>query len=257
MLMVGCTQAPSEANVETALAETQSAQSISTSIGRTQTAHANQTQNAAREATSNAISTEIASRPTKTRTPTRTSTSIPEPLHYEGSGDDIVELDSSVASWQPALIHMEYGGSGNFIVWGYDAQGEHTDLLANIIGNYSGTRLLNISDNEITTRLSVEANSSWTIDIFPFHFNYLTVVNVPGTYEGSGDTVLVLSGNPDTISANATGRSNFVLWAWTSDDRDLIFNEIAPYSGRAILPIDTILLEILAESLFTLEITSR
>lgn len=192
--------------------------------------------------------------PTNTPLPTATNTPLPQPIVLTGSGDSIVDIQK----WDgPALLQARYTGGGNFIIRNYPANGtEYIDLLVNIIGAYEGLVPLDLFDDEFTARLEIKASGPWEIQVLPFET--IKKVSLPATYNGKGDDIFALvGGTPDTIKADASqARSNFIVQGIDSR-QSLIFNEIAPYTGTAILDPETFILIIHAEGPWTLEISTR
>jgi hypothetical protein len=189
--------------------------------------------------------------PTDTPLPTFTSTPPPEPIVLSGAGDSVVDIQK----WDgPALAHIAHNGGGNFAVWNSDANGDHIDLLINTIGAYQGTVPIDFLEREDTHRFEIKAGGAWEIQILPL--DMIRKENIPGTVQGTGDEVLSIAGTPDLITANATGSGNFAVWSY-GDGRDLVFNEIAPYSGTATLDGDTFILVIKATGPWSIEVTTR
>lgn len=191
-------------------------------------------------------------RPTYTPRPTSTPTPRPEPIVLTGSGDSVVGFEK----WKgPALAHIVYTGSGNFVVWNYGPDGEKIDLLVNTIGQYEGTRPLDFMDDD-TVRFEVESSGQWKIEVLPL--DHIRVEEVPGIIEGIGDDVVALIGKePDLLKVDASSaRSNFVIWGY-GKGVDLLVNEVAPYSGTVVVSRDTFILVIEAEGPWTIEVTAR
>ncbi|MGB7118084.1 MAG: hypothetical protein WBD56_18260, partial [Anaerolineales bacterium] len=189
--------------------------------------------------------------PTPTPRPTRTPTPIPQPIVLTGSGDAVVDIEKDDSA---ALVHITYTGSSNFVVWNYGTDGEKIDLLINTIGSYDGTRPLDFLADEHTARFTVESSGQWVIEVLPLQ--EIRTVNVPGTFDGSGDDVINLSGSdPDLLKIDASqAKSNFVIWGY-GNGMDLLINEIAPYDGVIIAGKDTSILVIEAEGPWTIEVT--
>lgn len=170
---------------------------------------------------------------TKTRTPTPTAA----PVTQSGSGDTIVDLKN--IGWKTgtqALIYITHQGArGNFIVENYDAGNNRIDLLVNEIGNYEG--LLPFDWFEESARISIKARGDWTIELIPLSPTAGHSLTVPGKYESDlmADVVFLRGGAPDILTA-VCPKSNFVIWDYKSDDRDLLINEIGPYEGMVIIP---------------------
>jgi len=196
--------------------------------------------------------------------PTATSTPTPAPIILSGTGDSVVDIQK----WDgPALAHIMYSGSGNFVVWNYGADGEKIDLLVNTIGEYEGTRPLDFLDYEETARFQIEGRGQWEIQIFPL-YERIRRVGIPGTFDGKGDDVILGynmtgTGRPDLLKVDASQtRGNFVVWGY-GNSRDLLINELAPYSGTVIVARSlsmvkgALILVVRAEGSWSIEVMTR
>jgi len=69
--------------------------------------------------------------------------------------------------------------------------------------------------------------------------------------------VMLYGGKPDLLKIDASkAHSNFVIWAYGTM-RDLLVNEIAPYTGTVIAKSDTIILVIEASGEWSIAVTTR
>ena len=138
------------------------------------------------------------------------------------------------------------------VVRGMDMFGETTDFYVNTTGAYDGKRLyFQLDADDFPPRqFSIETEGGWEFTIYPFAEGYVPLVNVPGEYTGTGDDVIVLQPPGTKLTANAAGEGQFIIWA-----RSLVFDELAPFTGTIDLPYQTVILEILTDSSFTLEIS--
>lgn len=179
-------------------------------------------------------------RPTNTPRPTATPTPIPEPITLSGRGDSVLDVEK----WDgPAIALITHSGGGNFAVWNYDVNGDRIDLLVNKIGSYKGTVPIDLLDREHTARFEVKAGGQWEIRLL-----LLTEARreqIPGTFTGSGDEVVILQGNnADLLKVDGTrAKGNLAIWSY-GNTRDLVVNEIAPYQGTVMVASDTLLLVI-------------
>ena len=108
----------------------------------------------------------------------------------------------------------------------------------------------------INGRFEVQTKGAWTITITPLAT--ANVLNVPGTFEGSGDHVFTLIGEmPDIakISGNAGGYF-FAVMSYRSS-RDLLVNTTAPYDGTVLVDGDTLFIEVQADDAWSFAVTSR
>lgn len=172
------------------------------------------------------------------------------PIRLSGSGDDIASID--IPQGALAIVRGTHSGQGNFVVWGTDAGGESTELVANTIGNYSGTRPLGLGYSERSTGLDIQADGAWTLDILPIR--EATDLLATGI-ESSGDDVLDgyrMAGQIVTLTHD--GESNFVIWAYDDSGTmlDLVANDIGSYDGTRRLPAGTRWLEVQADGNWTI-----
>ena len=90
------------------------------------------------------------------------------PCTYSGAGDNVTApFNLTTGSIEFTLTHA---GSSNFAVWLYTADGEAVDLLANEIGAYSGSRLVEVQAGSYGASpgvhvLAVEADGSWSVTV--------------------------------------------------------------------------------------------
>lgn len=193
---------------------------------------------------------------TSTPRPTATNTPVPKPIIFEGSGDKIISLDNPLD--EPRILEITNTGSSNFVVKSYDEFGNYVDLLVNEIGSYHGKLLIGaLVDEEPVSRFEVMSSGNWIISLYPFSIDYMETIEVPGVFEGNGDSVVVIIGEPDIVTFSTADQDNFIVYAFTNNGRKLILNEIGPYSGEKILPSDAVLLTILMNGSWTMDITSR
>lgn len=192
---------------------------------------------------------------TETPLPAETPTAIATmaPVTLQGSGDNVVEVPAHSA---PYIAKVTYNGEGNFAVLNVDGSGNHMDLLINTIGSYQGTVPIDFLAEEQTSRFEITASGPWQIDLQPL--SMARHENIPGIIQGNSDDVIIFnSGVPDLLKADASsGSGNFAIWEY-GEFRDLIINEIAPYSGTVAMGNDTSLIVVTATGPWSLEITTR
>jgi hypothetical protein len=239
---------PSQAQIETAIAQTQLAAATNTPDPTDTPRPTNTPADTSTPKPSNTP------RPTNTPVPTDTATAIPTPTILTGRGDTVVDIEP--VEKRARLAFISYAGGGNFSIWNYDANGEKIDLLVNTIGKYSGTVPIDLDNDNPTTRLEITASGDWTIEIHPM----LDVrkVTIPGEITGVGDDVVFLDGgDTDLMKVDASkAKGNFSVWAYGAS-RDLLVNEIAPYTGTVVMAKDVILLVIHAEKEWSIEVTTK
>lgn len=169
---------------------------------------------------------------------------LPEPIELTGTGPSVMDLDKGN---YPAIAIIEGGTSGSvFSVTGHSPDSDLPNPIVATFDSYSGIRPLDVDGDSPTSRLEIEAKGDWTITILPI--TEAEVFNVPGTFEGEGDTVLILKGTPDTaiISGNKDGGNVFSITGHGGRFPDPMVATFDPYEGEVIVDPETILLEIQA-----------
>jgi hypothetical protein len=99
----------------------------------------------------------------------------------------------------------------------------------------------------------------WSIWLLPLSPGIVTTIDVPGVVVGRGDEVVMVTGRISElarIQGNADA-THFAIFAYTRDDRELLFNTTDPYSGIVILPTGTYILEVVAVGDWTIEIDAK
>jgi hypothetical protein len=245
--LAACSQSPAAPTPDVSAIYTQAAGTVLASANRTQTAGRMQTEAAKPTPTK---------LPTLTPMPTATNTPLPQPISFQGTGDSVVD----VVKWRgPAILHARHSGYANFAIWNYGEDNQKIDLLVNTIGNYDGYLAVDFLDREMTTRFAVTADGPWQLDLLPLES--AEIVDVPGTISHAGDYVFWLRSRSkaDLLKAQSSPQmSNFAVYAYSkSGGRDLVINEIAPYSGTVPIAPDTFLVVVTAEGQWTLEFTAR
>lgn len=143
-----------------------------------------------------------------------------------GSGDNVVSDISTGDSIY--RVHFTNSGSSNFAVWAYDSTGDR-DLLVNTIGSYDGRVLL-----EGTSPYSFEVTSSgnWSYTVEPLGTTDAT------SFSGHGDFVTdIFPATTGSWRFTHDGSSNFAVWVYTTDGRDLPVNTIGTYDGTRMISV--------------------
>ncbi|MCX7617674.1 hypothetical protein [Tepidiforma sp.] len=164
-------------------------------------------------------------------------------MTFSGSGSDIIDIRP--IGDIPALLYVKGNSSGrHFAVTGYDANQSRTDLFVNTTDPYEGIVPLNFSDHETTAFLEVTATGAWTIEI-----RSLRTARVGRSGEvvsGKGDDVIITPSHP--VFAEITGNSSkryFGVKAYGKTSK-LLVNTTDQYSGKSILPQETIVVVVTA-----------
>jgi hypothetical protein len=167
----------------------------------------------------------------------------PEPTQpaqeFSGRGDKILQFDSG-----PFVATITHRGGSNFAVWAMNSQLEDVDLLVNQIGSYKG-QVLGSSDTYGGLRIT--ADGRWTVSVVPVN----QAPTDSGAVKGTGDAVFFWTGSDRTVARfTHDGTSNFAVWLYTPNGRDLLVNDIGAYSGEQV--IEDGLFEITADGAWTI-----
>lgn len=99
------------------------------------------------------------------------------------------------------------------------------------------------------------ASGPWTVTYYP-----LTEARVESgsTITGVGDDVFLLDEETSGLTTgefSTDGGGNFAIWGYTGSGRDLLVNEIGPYTGQGIVDQGTILFQVSAEAAWTVSLS--
>jgi hypothetical protein len=174
---------------------------------------------------------------------------------YSGNGDDVIRIEKPSAD-RPALLVIQGNQQGrHFAVIGYTASRERTGVLVNTTDPYSGIVPLDLPPTENTALLEVSATGPWSIDVYPI--GAAQQVEVPGSFDGEGDRVLWIDGEPSTadISGNRAGRHFAVIaYGRYGNGQGVLVNTTNSYDGTVLLPRDVLLLEVTGTGSWTIRL---
>ena len=206
------------------------------------------------------IPTEAPAEPTEpppTKIPTETpipptATPEPEPIIFEGTGDTVLDVDKPDV---PMLVHVTGNEcSGHFAVIPYDI--DRNSSLVNTTDLYNGVVPLDFG-GEWTKRFEVLSSCDWKIEILPL--STARLLDVPGTIEGTGDEVFLLTGEtPDVayISGNACS-GHFAVIPYDINRQSSLVNTTDPYEGIVLVDADARVLEVMSTCSWTIEISTK
>jgi len=167
---------------------------------------------------------------TSTTKLTTTTSAAPAVEHksYKGSGDDIVTLEGLDG---PALLRIKASGGEytHFAVTSLGSDNEPIDLLVNTLGPYEGTVAVAL-DDRVPVALEVKASAAWTIEQAPL--SEAPRLEVPGTIEGKGDSVVALAPGAKKLTiSGGKADTHFAVTQYGGLFPDLLVNEIGSYKG--------------------------
>lgn len=152
------------------------------------------------------------------------------PKEYAGVGDDVLSITKHDTGAQVAII--THSGWSNFAVHTLDSTLDSTDLLVNVIGNYSGTVLFDTSTKAVeTTALKITADGAWTVKLVPL--SSVRALDGSAPITGRGDDVFRYTGSAKAATFTHDGTSNIAVHYFGSTP-DLLINEIGAYTGTVV-----------------------
>jgi hypothetical protein len=132
--------------------------------------------------------------------PTKTSAAPKEPaepksVKYSGGGDKVLKISKPADGAN--LIKLTHEGDSNFIVDQLDSDLDETENLVNEIGKYKGTTILDVTEEEETKRLRIQADGTWTIVLS----DLTTAREMDSSASGRGADVLIYRGGAGVVKA--------------------------------------------------------
>ena len=168
---------------------------------------------------------------------------IPEPNVYEGSGDDIIDVEKP-GDENAAIMYVKGNQeSRHFAVKGYNDAGESTHLFVNTTEPYEGIVAVDLESRRgDTVRLEVSGSGTWYIELRSLRS--ARIVSAPGEIKGEGDEVFLVEGELDTayIAGNSLER-HFAVKGYNSRGH-LLVNTTDQYEGRVIVASDVSVIEV-------------
>jgi len=148
-------------------------------------------------------------------------------------------------------VTLTHDGSRNFAITSFNAAGARDGLVANEIGPFSGTVLIDSFklDGAPPASFEVQADGAWTIDIAP-------VASAPqwdgaSPLVGAGKQVYFLptKTKAQRVTMTHDGTRNFSVHAYTTDrfSSGLLANEIGAYNGQKMMAKDVYLVAVNAD----------
>ena len=200
----------------------------------------------ATEPTTTAAATTTTAAPTTTTTTPPTTTLPPEPIVFNGTGNDVVDLGAGNTRF---ILRASHDGQSNFQVELLDQGLQPLDFPFNEIGPVTdATVVMDISSGG--QFLQVTADGNWTLQL-------LDVASVPvvgDSFNGKGKSVVLYDGPAAVFAITHDGESNFQVTlgdAKTGELTGVVVNEIGPYSGRNPISVGPVLIEVAADGNWT------
>ena len=161
---------------------------------------------------------------------------------YSGYGDDVINLNDPYGITLFKIKSLN--SDGHFAVWAYSSNSDHRDLLVNTIGSYQGITMEDpyyTKNGNNINQLEIKADGPWEIEVIPL--SAVKSISSGQTVTGTGDSVLRVKGNTRTATIKGNQSSHhFAVHSYGYSKhrtgkytRDLLVNEIDPYSGTVSL----------------------
>lgn len=174
---------------------------------------------------------------------------------YSGVGDDVVEISKPDQGLPALLVVSGNQKSKHFAVLARDDSGNRIEALVNTTEPYTGIVPIDLPPRTNTTLLEIKATGNWSIQLYSI--GAAQRAEVPGTFEGEGDNVLWIEGDPSRAMIHGNSASkHFAVIAYDGSGKRLgaKVNTTDPYSGTVIIPNKTLLLQIKAIGSWSVEL---
>lgn len=150
-------------------------------------------------------------------------------LDFDGSGSTVLAIDPP----GPRVATISYTGEGPFSVTGLDANDGEVATFVETEGAYEGSVAVDFSDDQDSRSLSVEATGPWTIRMIPVE----DLDAVPAGFTGTGDDVVLYSGEVGPVTFTHSGSGEFVVNTFEIRTREIstIVEETGAYDGTVEL----------------------
>lgn len=171
---------------------------------------------------------------------------IPQAVHYSGTGDDVLTISPPEGVY---VFRINGNGDGkHFAVWGYDAEGNRTELFVNTTEPYSGVTL----DPSLSTALlEITATGDWEIELVSIY--EMPTIGQGDSIEGFGDSVMLISSHG--LTASIVGNSvsaHFAVKSYGSSNYNLMVNTTEPYEGKVMIKGNPFILTVTSEDSWTI-----
>ena len=174
---------------------------------------------------------------------------------YSGTGDDVVEISKPDEELPALLVITGNREDRHFAVIARDDSGTRIGALVNTTEPYRGIVPVDLPPRTNTTLLEISASGSWSIQLYSI--GAAQKAKVPSIFEGEGDNVLWIEGDPTRaqIQGNTSSR-HFAVIAYDGSGNRLgaKVNTTDPYTGTVIIPNETLLLQISAVGGWSVEL---
>jgi len=174
---------------------------------------------------------------------------------YEGNGDDIITLEKPDENLPALLVVNGNRSERHFSITGYDGNRNRTNLLVNTTDSYSGIVAVDLPPRTDTKLLEISASGPWIVHVYSI--GAAPKISVGEEFEDKGDNVLWVEGDASiaTVSGNSSQR-HFSITAYdgSGNRSGLLVNTTDRYSGRVMIPNNTLLLEVNATGEWTIKL---
>ena len=194
---------------------------------------------------------------TQTTQPTQTTTPAPAPQTFSGIGDSAVpafNLNKGLA-----IFEMSHNGGANFAIQLYSSTGGYVDLLVNTIGTFNGSKVISL-DHTGQYTMNVTASGNWSAKVS--QPTPISVGSPPISFSQGirfATPFFTLKSGIATFKMTHNGSANFAVILYDSygNNIDLLANEIGPYSGSQVVPVQsgTYILDVEANGTWSIDIT--
>jgi len=157
-------------------------------------------------------------------------------ISFSGEGPGKIQL----STWDgPAVLHLTaLDGSAPFHVVATSGLDFH-DLIESesSVDEYRGI----IVDSSSKMEIRIEGDRTWKVEVLPVQTASFDVLQVPGTYSGQGNRVILLEGKHSVATFDTGSSTKFDAWALGESQKweHLKITSKGDYKGKSVLPNQT------------------
>ena len=149
------------------------------------------------------------------------------------------------------VLYVKGNSTDNyFAVKGWDANDNGTELFVNTTSPYEG---ITVDLTQTTTQLEITASGEWTVEIRSVFS--CDSIDSTAPYTGSGDSFLLIVGEPKTAHIQGNNEENFfAVKTYGLTDTELLVNTTDPYDGTVKCKGEPLMMEIIADGSWSVEL---
>lgn len=164
-----------------------------------------------------------------------------EPFTVSGTGNETIEFRAP--DDLATVLHITHSGETAFGIITLDGEAEPIETLVDTVGEYDGSRAINLLLGDVISSIEVVADGDWSITA-----TYLGDLERDlDVAEGHGDAVLVMDLTSPAMTIAHDGASRFSVFMWTFQDQGYLVEGNGPVDETVSVPLGGVVVEVEAD----------